>query len=230
MKNDKNTQKKKIEAVLFDMDGLIFDTESVWKDAFFEANKKFGLNLDEEYRQKEMAGRQEIDIRKMMKLEFPDVDIDAYRDYMRGLVFEEIKSSKKLLKTGFVEIVDALKMNNIKIALATSSGLDRCDILFGNAGIDYKKIFDAIVTKEEVDSGKPNPEVFLKAAKKLGVETEACVVLEDSILGIQAAHNAGAVPVMVVDLIEPVDELRKLAEHVVYSLLEAKNFILRIRN
>ena len=83
----------KIRAVLFDMDGLIFDTEAVWKDAFFKANEEFGLNLSEEYRQKEMAGRQEVDIRKMMKLEFPDVDIDAYRDYMRGLVFDIIKTS-----------------------------------------------------------------------------------------------------------------------------------------
>ena len=177
-----------------------------------------------------MAGRQEADIRKMMKLEFPSVDIDAYRDYMRGLVFEEIKSSKKLLKTGFVEIVDAFKENGIKIALATSSGLDRCEILFGNAGIDYKEIFDAIITKEEVENGKPNPEVFLKAAEKLGVNSKKCVVLEDSILGIQAAHNAGAIPVMVVDLIEPDDKIRKLTQNVVYSLLEAKDYVLSIRS
>ncbi len=220
------TEKMKIEAVLFDMDGLIFDTESVWKDAFYKSNEKFGLNLSEEYRQKEMAGRQEVDIREMMKKQFPNVDIDTYREYMRDLVFEEIKSSKKLLKTGFLEIVKALKESGIKIALATSSGLDRCDILFKNASIEYKTLFDAITTKEEVKKGKPNPEVFLKAAAKLGVNPKNCVVLEDSILGIKAAHNAGAIPVMVVDLIEPDDEIKKLTNNVVYSLFEAQNYIL----
>ena len=223
-------EKKQIEAVLFDMDGLIFDTEAVWKYAFFESNKKFGLNLSEEYRQKEMAGRQEVDIRKMMKTEFPNVDIDSYREYMRSLVFEIIKTSKDLLKPHFVEVANGLKENNIKIALATSSGMDRCDILFGNAGIDYKKIFDATVTKEEVKNGKPNPEVFLKAAAKLGVSSSNCVVLEDSILGIQAAHSAGAIPIMVVDLIEPDEETRKITENVVYSLLEAKNYILSLKS
>ena len=223
-------EKKRIDAVLFDMDGLIFDTEAVWKRAFFEANEKYGLNLDEDYRQREMAGRQEADIRKMMKLEFPDVDIDAYRDYMRGLVIDTIRTSKDLLKPHFVQLVKGLKENNIKIALATSSGLDRCEILFTNAGLNFKEIFDAVVTKEEVKNGKPNPEVFLKAAEKLGVSAEVCVVLEDSILGIQAAHNAGAIPVMVVDLIEPDDEIKKLTQNVVYSLSEAKNYILSIKS
>ena len=109
-----NDIKQKIDAVLFDMDGVIFDTEAVWKDVFFKTNEKFGLNLSEEYRQREMAGRQEIDIRKMMKKEFPNVDIDAYREYMRTLVFEEINLSKKLLKAGFVETVCKLKNNGIK--------------------------------------------------------------------------------------------------------------------
>ena len=92
-------RKTEIKAVLFDMDGVIFDTEAVWKKAFFKSNEKFGLNLSEDYRQKEMAGRQEVDIRQKMKLEFPNVDIDAYRDYMLNLVLEEIKTSKKLLMT-----------------------------------------------------------------------------------------------------------------------------------
>ncbi len=220
----------KVSAVLFDMDGLIFDTESVWKDAFYKSNERFGLDLNEEYRQKEMAGRQEVDIRKMMKLEFPDVDIDAYRDYMRELVFDIIKTSKNLLKPYFVELVNSLKNNNLKLALATSSGLDRCRILFSNAGLEMEKIFDAIVTKEEVINGKPNPEVFLKASSKLGVASEQCVVLEDSILGIMAAHNAKAIPVMVVDLIEPNDEIKNIAQNVVYSLKEAENYILKLKS
>ena len=218
-----------IKAVLFDMDGVIFDTEAVWKKAFFKSNKKYGLNLSEEYRQKEMAGRQEVDIRKMMKTEFPNVNIDEYRDYMRSLVFEEIKSSKNLLKNGFVETIEDLKNNGIKLALATSSGLDRCDILFSNASLDYNELFDAVVTKEIVKNGKPNPEVFLKAAEKLGVNPKNCAVFEDSILGINAAHNAGMIPVMVVDLIEPDKETKKLTNNVVHSLVEAKNYILNAK-
>ena len=222
--------KQKIDAVLFDMDGVIFDTEAVWKNAFYASNKKYGLNLSEEYRQREMAGRQEFDIREMMKKEFPNVDIDAYREYMRTLVFEEINLSKKLLKAGFVETVCELKNNGIKIALATSSGFDRCEILFKNASLNMSDIFDVIVTKEDVKNGKPNPEVFLKAAQKLGVQPQNAVVFEDSILGIQAAHKAGAVPVMVVDLIEPDAETRRLTQKVVYSLLDAVDYILSIKD
>lgn len=225
-----NDIKQKIDAVLFDMDGVIFDTEAVWKNAFYASNKKYGLNLSEEYRQREMAGRQEFDIREMMKKEFPNVDIDAYREYMRTLVFEEINLSKKLLKAGFVETVCKLKNNGIKIALATSSGFDRCEILFKNASLNMSDIFDVIVTKEDVKNGKPNPEVFLKAAQKLGVQPQNAVVFEDSILGIQAAHKAGAVPVMVVDLIEPDAETRRLTQKVVYSLLDAVDYILSIKD
>ena len=93
-----------------------------------------------------------------------------------------------------------------------------------------EKIFDAIVTKEEVKNGKPNPEVFLKASSKLGVNPDQCVVLEDSILGILAAHNANAIPVMVVDLIEPNDEIKNIAQNVVYSLEEAENYILKLKS
>lgn len=224
-----NDIKQKIDAVLFDMDGVIFDTESVWKNAFYKSNKKYGLMLDEEYRQHKMAGRTEANIRKMMKQEFPDVDIDSYRDYMSNLVVNEIKTSKNLLKKGFVEIVETLKNNNIKIALATSNSLEMCHILFENAGLKPEDIFDAIVTKDEVKNGKPNPDVFLIAAKKLGENPENAVVLEDSIVGIQAAHNASAIPIMVVDLIEPDMETRKLTWKVVYSLFDAKDYILGIK-
>ncbi len=222
--------KNKIEAVLFDMDGLIFDTETVWKEAFFISNEKFGLDLTEEYRQTEMAGKNDIDIRNQMKKEFPNVDIDSYRDFMRNYVTETIKTSHNLLKPYFVELVETLKNLDIKIALTTSSNLNRCKILFENANLDMSNIFDTIVTGENVSKGKPDPEVFLTAINKLNVKPENCVVLEDSILGLQAGFVSGAKPIMVVDLIMPNEEIKKITTGIVYSLKEAKDIILNLNS
>lgn len=217
-----------VEAVIFDMDGVIFDTEKIWKQEFFKANEKYGLNLNEEYRQKNAVGKRDSDIRIAMKKEFPNADIDGFMDYWHSNVKGVFLENINLLKPGFEELVLALKGNNIKIALATSSTMDRCEILFNNCGLKISEVFDFVVTKENVEKGKPNPEVFLKAINGLCVKNENSIVLEDSLLGIESAFRAGAMPVMVVDLIMPNDNIKKMCKNVVYSLKEAKNYILSL--
>lgn len=215
-----------VEAVIFDMDGVIFDTEKYWKQEFFKASEKYGLNLNEEYRQKNAVGKRDSEIRIAMKKEFPNADIDGFVDYWHSSVKEIFLKNKNLLKPGFEELVSALKEHDIKIALATSSTMDRCEILFNNCGLKISEIFDFVVTKENVEKGKPDPEVFLKAIKGLNVNKENSIVLEDSLLGIESAFRAGAQPVMVVDLITPNDDIKKMCKNVVYSLKETKNYIL----
>lgn len=217
-----------VEAVIFDMDGVIFDTEKFWKQEFFTASEKYGLNLNEEYRQKNTVGKRDSDIRIAMKKEFPNADIDGFVDYWHSNVKGIFLKNKNLLKSGFKELVSTLKEHGIKIALATSSAMDRCEILFNNCGLKISEIFDFVVTKENVEKGKPNPEVFLKAIKGLNVKNENSIVLEDSLLGIEAAFRADAMPVMVVDLIMPNDNIKKICKNVVYSLKEAKNYILSL--
>lgn len=217
-----------LEAVIFDMDGVIFDTESIWKEKFFETNKVFGFDLSEEYRQKNMAGKPGSDVRKAMKKEFPNAKIDEYRDYMSDLVEKEIKNRNDLLKPGFLELVKCLKENKIKIALATSSKMDRCELLFGNAGLKMENIFDVVITKDDIVKGKPDPEIFIKAIADLGSKPQDTIVFEDSLLGLEAAYKSGADPVMVVDLIKPNDYTQKICKNVVYSLKEAKNYILSL--
>lgn len=217
-----------IKAVLFDMDGVIFDTEAVWKKSFEESNKKFGFDLDENYRVSVMAGRTDDEIRKKLKHDFPDKNVDEYRDYMQWFVKDTIMHSNKLLKPGFLKIVQELKNHGIKIALSTSSANGRADILFKNHGLSQEKIFDFMLKGDDVTKGKPDPEIFLKSAKGLGVEPQECVVLEDSLLGVEAGHRAGMHVVMVVDLIEPDKKAESQANKIVHSLDEAKDYILKL--
>lgn len=217
-----------IKAVLFDMDGVIFDTEAVWKKSFEESNKKFGFDLDENYRVSVMAGRTDDEIRKKLKHDFPDKNVDEYRDYMQWFVKDTIMHSNKLLKSGFLKIVQELKNHGTKIALSTSSANDRADILFKNHGLSQEKIFDFMLKGDDIAKGKPDPEIFLKSAKGLGMEPQECVVLEDSLLGVEAGHRAGMHVVMVVDLIEPDKKAKSQANKIVHSLDEAKDYILKL--
>lgn len=217
-----------IKAVLFDMDGVIFDTEAVWKKSFEESNKKFGFDLDENYRVSVMAGRTDDEIRKKLKHDFPDKNVDEYRDYMQWYVKNTITTSSDLLKPGFLQVVHKLKNHGIKIALSTSSANGRADILFKNHGLSQEEIFDFTLKGDDVTKGKPDPEIFLKSAKGLGVEPQECVVFEDSLLGVEAGHRAGMHVVMVVDLIEPDDVAKTHAEKITYSLLEAKDYVLSL--
>ena len=109
------------------------------------------------------------------------------------------------LKNGAYEILLYLKKNNYKIALATSAIQERALKQLSNANI--KEFFDAIVCRDEVKETKPNPEIFLKAAEKLGVSPDRCIVIEDSGAGIKAAYDAGMIAIHVIDLKEPDEEI-----------------------
>ena len=109
------------------------------------------------------------------------------------------------LKQGAYEILSYLKNNNYKIALATSASKERALKQLRYA--DIEKFFDVIVSRDDVKETKPNPDIFLKAAKKLNVNPNECIVIEDSSAGIKAAFNAGMAGIHVVDLKEPDNEI-----------------------
>lgn len=215
-----------IKGVLFDMDGVIFNTGYIWKLCYEKANEKFGLKLDENYRQNNMMGKSDKDIRAQLKKEFPNLDVEAYRDYTQQSVETIMHSSCNLLKPYFLEIVKDLKSKGIKLALATSSSRERCNILFKNHQINREEVFDFSIMGDDVTKSKPDPEIFLKASAGLNLKPEECIVLEDSVLGLKSAHSAGCYPVMVVDMIKPNSETERFAKKIVNSLKEADEYIL----
>lgn len=185
------------------MDGVVFNTESVWRDAFVLANKRFHAPLTERDRQA-ICGKSEETIRAAYKRLCPDLDVDAYRDYTLETVKEEISRGHYEIKPGFGELMAHLRERGVKTALATSSHRDRAALLFEKKGMRREELFSVTVCSEDAPGhSKPDPYLFLLAAERLGLDPDSCCVIEDSVNGIAAAERGGFLPVMVVDLIEP---------------------------
>ncbi|MBR6072178.1 MAG: HAD family phosphatase [Acholeplasmatales bacterium] len=209
--------------IVFDMDGVIFDTERIWRDAFIKYNKKYNIFLSEEYR-KSICGKAEVLIRKELRDMNLNIDIDNYREDIRGYVNSEIEKGNYNIKDGFLDLIHYLKDKNYKIALATSSNRKRTNMLFKNKNLDIN-MFDYALCGDEVINGKPNPEIFIKACNHLGVDKKECYVIEDSINGIMASIDGGLIPIMVIDMIEPNDYVINNCKYIFDNLDDIKSIL-----
>ena len=208
------------KAVIFDMDGVIFNTENCWKEGFEVVTKKYGLPLDENYRVT-ICGKSEKKIIEELKEMFPNLDGVKYREEIADYYVELLKNGKYEVKEGFFELIDELKKKNYKIALATSNIRWRMELMFNNKGIDPYQIFDAIITVTEIGTKtKPDPYIFLKTAEALGSRPEDTFVLEDSLNGVEAAVRGHFIPVMVKDLVPPNEYAENHCYKIVNSLLD----------
>ncbi len=212
-----------IEAVIFDMDGLMLDTERIAKGFWLTALAEFGATLtDEQYL--EIVGRTAADSTRVLKgLLGADFPVDECRARMREIYYADISENGIPVKPGLVELVDFLNAESIRFAVATSTARDMT--MRKLELTDLSSHVGTIVAGDEVSNGKPDPEIFLKAARLLDAEPERVVVLEDSFNGIRAAHAAKMIPIMVPDLAQPTDEIRALAHAVVPSLHAAREAI-----
>lgn len=214
-----------MNSFIFDMDGVIFDTERVWKDAFEKANTEFQLDLDEEYRQS-TCGKSEEQIQAELSQIISSQTASDYRRYMREIVANTIENGGFCVKDNFPELAMKLKSCGYKIALATSSKKARALSMFKKKGIDINSIFDATVFAEDVNGkSKPNPLIFQIACERLGENAESCYVVEDSTNGIEAAVNGNFVPIMVIDLIQPNEFCKKKAKKLITNLSELEELL-----
>lgn len=210
---------KTAKAVIFDMDGVVFDSEKAWEHADYAADELFKTGFDKTVRFS-CCGRDEKSVRAFLRSIKPDLDVNAYREYIIESVRQAESKNGAPLKDGFIELIKTLKASGKKTALATSSRRDRAHDLFKRAGLNISQLFDAVTTREDVTVAKPDPEIFLLAAKRLNVEPSAAVVIEDSPNGIAAAYAGGFTPIMVVDLIPPPQEYLAKGLTVASSLTE----------
>ena len=214
---------KKIKAVLFDMDGVIFDTERVYLEDWTKVFEKYGYNMIKEVYISVMgSGRNNVKdvFRNKFGQELPIEEMYIEKD---ALLFEAIESNKIPLKEGVIEILDFLGNNGYKMGLATSAKRARLDKQLKSASIENK--FDTTVSGEDVVNSKPNPDIFLKAAEKLSVRPEECIVIEDSPAGIRAAYNAGMMGLHVEDLKEADEDILKHCYKNFKNLIEIHKFI-----
>lgn len=213
----------KIKAVLFDMDGVIFDTEREYLKEWEAIFKKYGYKMKKEIYISVM-GRGRKKVKEIFKEKFgEDLPIDKMYIEKDKMLKEAVENNKVPLKEGALELLEFLKENGYKIALATSAKRERVKIQVRHAKIE--NIFDAIVCSEDITNSKPDPEIFLKAAEKVCVNPENCIVIEDSEAGIKAAFNAKMIGFHVEDLKKADEIILKYSYKNFKNLIEIKEYI-----
>lgn len=208
-----------IQAVLFDMDGTIFDTEVIYRRCWFRAAKDVGFKEDIDLFLQRVSGLNHADMAALVyRVYGDDAPFEALWGRWLECIDEEMACGILPLKAGAPDILFAFKERGIKIALVTSSGQRTVARYLQMSGLEG--VFDAIVTGNQVTHGKPHPECFLTAAEELGISPAHCAVVEDSPNGIKAAHAAGMYTVMVPDLHPCTQELRPLLWHLCDTLTD----------
>lgn len=211
-----------VKAVIFDMDGVLFNTEQIYLDVWTKVFHKYGYKMTKEV-YCEVIGTGRENVKKVFMKEFgEDIPIEEMYKEKDELLFRELKKSVPL-KEGAYELLKYLKNQNYKLALGTSALRERMENQLRKA--NFIDIFDTVVCREDVKETKPNPETFLRASEKLGVEPNECVVIEDSSAGIIAAYKGGMIPIHVVDLKAPDKEIEKYCYKSFNDLLEIKREI-----
>lgn len=209
-------------AVIFDMDGVMVDTApqhfAAWRQVFAE----MGRELSEEGFRATFGQRNQEILRHILGGGVSEVQVEELgrkkEEYYRGLVRGEVEAAP-----GFMSLLKALRDNEFKIAVGTSAPRENVELILDVLSI--KGQLDAVVTGEDVDRGKPDPETFLLAAERCNMEPSRCVVLEDAVAGVQAAKAAGmrCIGVGGTDMVQAdltVDSLTKVTIPVIQSLLE----------
>lgn len=191
-------------AVIFDMDGLVLDTETTYFAAWQQAAKAMGYALSEPFCQS-LSGLHYKDVElKLMTLCGADFNLQAFNQ-LSGIYWREHVNAHGInAQHGFTQLLEFILQQQIPYCLATNSRAVNAYECLELAGI--KDVFSTIITRDDVQHGKPEPDIFLKAAELLQVPISQCLVLEDSHAGIVAASRAGAFSVFVPST-EPVDRL-----------------------
>ena len=213
-----------VSAVIFDMDGTLFDTERLTFYSWDAAEDEFGIEFPLKARY-DLIGRQRDGVLKVMEDAFGDkADPVAVHDYAAMWTRMYMERYGVPEKGHPARVLETLRACGIKTGLATSTRRMHAEYNLKRAGIIG--LFDATVCGGEAARGKPEPDIFLLAAEKLGVEPASCAVIEDSANGIRAGHAAGMHVVMVPDLIAPKEEITSLCETVLPSLDDGPGYIL----
>lgn len=207
-----------IKAVIFDMDGVILDTEKLLVKYWCQAAHEFGYPMERWHALhiRSLAGKF---CEPQLKEWFgPDCDYKTVRARRMELMKADIEKNGLEKKKGIDELLDFLGKNGIKRAIATATDIERATSYLTKVGLFDK--FDRIICASMVESGKPKPDIYIYAAKQLGIDPEDCIAIEDSPNGVTSAYNAGCKTVMVPDLTQPDEEIAKMLYAKCDSLLD----------
>ena len=211
----------KFQAAIFDMDGLLLDTERICLTVFEEACHAVGIPfLRDVYLS--VIGRNAAGIEQALKAGYgSQLDYPTLHKEWRQRYNAVVKHQVIPVKAGVIELLQWLKAHKIPTAVATSTQKEIASIKLRLAQIDH--YFDSLTTGCEVTHGKPDPEIYLLAAKRLGVAPTQCVAFEDSNNGVRSAMGAQMLTFQIPDLVEPNEEIRALGHHIRPSLIQVLN-------
>jgi HAD superfamily hydrolase (TIGR01509 family) len=211
-----------VSAVVFDMDGLMVDTEPLYQSAWQQAASEAGYELDDELYSR-FVGRPTHACEAILQDEFgSSFPLDRFRERWPDLWQQQVQRVGIQLKPGLIELLDFVDSQQLPAAVATSSEKKYADITLLNAGVLDR--FKVVITGDRVDRGKPAPDIYLEAARQLRMTPSECVAFEDSEAGIQAVQRAGMIGLLVPHWPASADAARA-AFAVVGTLIEARHVL-----
>lgn len=205
-------------AVVFDMDGLLFDTERLYEEAALAAAAELGHEMDASFFRSTVGFPWLVTRARLVELYGPTFAVDELRSVARR-IFQEMVD-RDLLKPGVAELLGLLDELGLPRAIATTSSRATVEHHLGAHGLADR--FHHIVAHDDCERHKPDPDPFLRAARLLGVQPQLCLALEDSHNGVRAASAAGMMTVMVPDLLPVTQEMQTLCLHIVGDLHDVR--------
>lgn len=211
----------KFKGAIFDMDGVLFDTERLYQETWRELAAERQVNLEDSFLT-EISGTSGSHMIQLLQRYYHTLDGAEIMEACMARMKQKLEKHVPV-KKGVYEILEYFRGLDMHIAVASSSSAMQIEANLQRSGIrDY---FSEIVSGAEVTRGKPSPDIFLLAAKRLGLEPEQCLVFEDSENGVRAGHLAGCFTVMVPDLIEPSEEIRSICSGIYSDFLQVREKI-----
>lgn len=203
-----------IKAIIFDMDGTMIDTESIKENGWKYAGNCLGIIIDDAILS-EIRGTNKKYIKELFSIKFNNINFEELYEKREEFIKKNIETNGIKLKEGLMEILEFLKNNNYKIAVASSS--HEKTIREYLKKINILHFFDIVLGGDMVKNGKPDPEIYLKAVELLNLPKEECIGVEDSINGVLSVHRAGINAIMIPDLEQPTEEI----EDILYAKLDS---------
>ncbi|KKL92465.1 hypothetical protein LCGC14_1884430 [marine sediment metagenome] len=175
-------------AVIFDVDGTMVDNAKFHEGAWIEFGRRHDLPIDGEYYRKNIHSRSnDINIRKLLGEDTTDANVEKFGDEKESIYRQTFGPVAKEI-AGLKVLLDSLKQQGVKCAAASNSPRGNVDLVLDK--LDIRNYFDVIIDNDQVNIGKPDPEIFFMTAQKLAIPPDRCVIVEDSISGFKAAENA----------------------------------------
>jgi beta-phosphoglucomutase len=213
--------------VIFDLDGVLVDTGWAHKQAWYDLAEKEGFSMTDDFFYSTFGMQNYMIIPMLLGRDAASNEVNRLSDWKEQR-YREIIAEKLVPAEGAKALLGALKSENFLLAVGSSAPMTNLDLVLANTGL--QEHFDVYVSGEDVANGKPAPDTFLKAAEKLSLDADSCVVVEDAVQGVEAGKAAG-MPVVAVTTTRSRADLAG-ADIIVDSLakLEARQFVDLLRN